>query len=159
MLKRYSILVGWFQANLLTGVNPGTAVICCGANIYINDQSAENLGLFSPSGFRSWILPKFCEKWCSGIYICFHPLCLQCCYFQWSLKSPVFLHVFCWSKLTSLYLKQANTARAKTIAFPWTRSKTIFHSARPLGLAKSWYWCVCVIVCLFVCPPPSSLDL
>ena len=36
-----------------------------------------------------------------------------------------------------------------------------FHSAKPLGQAESWYWCVCVSVCLFVClfVPPSSLDL
>ena len=25
------------------------------------------------------------------------------------------------------------------------------HSAWPLGLAESWYWCVCLCVCLSVC--------
>ena len=31
-----------------------------------------------------------------------------------------------------------------------------FHSARPLGHAQSWYWCVCLSVCLYVCPPPAE---
>ena len=37
-----------------------------------------------------------------------------------------------------------------------------FHSARPLGQAKSWFWCVCLCDCMFLClfvclSPPQYL--
>ena len=41
------------------------------------------------------------------------------------------------------------------------QSLTVFHSARSLGQAESWYWCVCLCVCVYlcVCAPSRSLDL
>ena len=42
----------------------------------------------------------------------------------------------------------------------WT-PPSIFHPARPLGQAESWYWCIClsVCVCLYICPSRRSLIL